>query len=122
MAIVGVSLVAVTGNNTGEGWQVTWGPMANGDTGDPVKLLAGHADKSIQVEGTFGAGGSVAAEGSNDLVNYRPLTDPQGNTIALAAGGIKSITEATIMFRPHVTGGDGSTALVVTVFFRRTPT
>ena len=39
------------------------------DTCDPVFLPA-LADKSIQVTGTAGAGGSIAIEGSHDGVNY----------------------------------------------------
>lgn len=104
------------------GWKVVWGPMANTDIGIALgtEPLAGFADKSIQAEGTFGAGGSVTAEGSNDATNFRALTDPQGVTIAITAAGIKSITEAVMQVRPHVTAGDGTTSITVTMFFRRT--
>lgn len=112
--------VAVEAYGRQNGFSVAWGPMANGDTGGPTSSFGGFADKTIQVEGTFGAGGSIAAEGSNDLTNFRALTDPQGVTIAMTAAGIKQITEATMAFRPHVTAGDGTTSLTVTMFFRRT--
>ncbi len=104
------------------GWNLQWGggtALGNGDTGTPV-LLPGYADKSIQVTGTFGSGGSVTLEGSNDGVNYFTLTDPTGTAIAITAAGGKAITESTQYVRPHCTAGDGTTALVVTVFCRAT--
>lgn len=104
------------------GYNLVWGgatPLANGDTGTPV-LLPGYADKSIQVTGTFGAGGSATLEGSNDGVNYFTLTDPTGTVIAITSAGGKAITESTQFIRPHATAGDGTTALVITVFCRST--
>lgn len=110
----------IAGSTTNEnGWIVSWGPMANGDTGAPI-TLAGYADKSIQVEGTFGTGGSATAQGSNNGTNYRALNDPTGTTIAITAAGIKAITEAVVYVQPAVTAGDVSTALTVTMFFRKT--
>jgi hypothetical protein len=103
---------------------ITWTGIGNGSTGKPVKRPA-LADKTIQVEGTFGAGGSATLEGSNDSTigtdgNFHALTDPQGNTIAIAAPGIKQVTEATLWIQPHVTAGDVTTSLNVTVVARRT--
>lgn len=110
----------VQGHGQQDGWKVVWGPMLNTDVGLPMDQLAGYADKSIQVEGTFGAGGSVAAEGANDGSNFRSLTDPQGVAIAITTASIKTITEAVLSVRPRVTAGDGTTSLTVTMFFRRT--
>jgi hypothetical protein len=101
------------------GWEFVWVTMANGDTGLPVNF-PGNADKTIEVTGTFGAGGSCTLEGSNDGINYYVLTDPTGTPIALVAAGIKAVTEATQWVRPHVTAGDGTTALVAVVFARNT--
>lgn len=134
MANITPTVFPVIGDGNADGYQVTWGPMANGDVGIGVGntvnqqtaggggFFAGYADKSIQVEGTFGAGGSVTLEGTNDcnVAHFRPLTDPGGNTIAMSATGIKALTEAVIWVRPHVAAGDGTTALTVTVFFRKT--
>lgn len=103
---------------------VTWGLLANGDTGKPVQLPAA-ADRSIQAEGTFGAGGSVACEGSNNSTvgtdgNFRALSNPAGTTIAITTAGIQQVTEATAWVRPNVTAGDGTTSLTVTMCMRRT--
>ena len=101
-------------------WKVTWTGLANGEFGEAVRLPE-HADRSFQVTGTFGAGGSVAVEGSNDGgTNYAALRDPSSTTIAITAAGIKAVLEFTQLIRPRVTAGDGTTALTVTAVFRRT--
>ena len=110
------------GDATVDGWKVTWGPMQNGDVGAPVQF-AGYADKSFQATGTAGTGGSISCEGSNDGANFAVLTVPAGTAATLTSStlpGIMAITEATIQVRPHVTAGDGTTSLTVTMFFRKT--
>lgn len=105
-----------------EAWVVTWTPMHNGDIGAAPTNLIGFADHTIQVEGTFGAGGTVQVLGTLDGVNFRQLTDPQGNSLNIVSAGIKQITEACVSIIPNITGGDGTTALTVTGLFRRTKT
>lgn len=95
-----------------------WAAMQNGDDGKPVNFAA-FRDKSFQVEGTFGAGGTVAIEGSNDGVNYRTLHDPQGVALAITQAKIVTVLEATLLVRPRVTGGDGTTSLNVTAILCR---
>ena len=104
------------------GWILTYAnAFGNGDVGAGI-AIPGAADKSIQVTGTFGTGGSVALEGSNDGTNYFALTNPTGTTIAVTAAGLVAVTEACLWIRPHVTAGDGTTALVAVVFTRNTQT
>jgi hypothetical protein len=105
--------------------QILWTPLANGDAGAPLPM-SGSPDRSVQVYGTFGAGGSVAVEGSNDatrdpaaVVNWAPLHDPQGVAIALTAAGIKEVLEVTAWVRVRVTAGDGTTALSAAMVVRR---
>src|SRR3569833_523900 len=98
---------------------VTWAGLANGDTGQPILLLQ-FADRSFQVEGTFGASGACACEGSNDGSNFHALHDHFGASASLSSGGIAGISEVTAYVQPHVTAGDGTTALTVTMFLRRT--
>lgn len=79
-----------------------------------------YADRSVQVQGTIGAGGNVRIEGSNDGSNYVVLTDPQGNALDIvAAGRIEQIQEITRLVRPRITAGDGTTNLTVTMYGRR---
>lgn len=99
---------------------ITWGPIAFGDTCAPV-MGVDWADRTVQIKGTFGAGGSVTLEGSNDETSptYAALTDPQGNAITKTVASLEVIEESPLQVRPNVTAGDGTTALTVTVLARR---
>jgi hypothetical protein len=92
------------------------GPLANAEAGSAAKL-ARYGAKSAQATGTFGAGGSVAIEGSNDGTNWFALTkDDSSAAIALtAAAPGAGILENTLYIRPRVTAGDGTTALRVII-------
>lgn len=102
---------------------IQWGgtgstPLANGDTGVPVSLPQ-KSDMSFQATGTFGAGGSVAIEVSNDGINYFAAKDSFGTLIALtAAAPIARLTGPWLWVRPHATAGDGTTAVLVNGIFR----
>lgn len=97
---------------------VTWTGLLNGDTGAPV-FLPDYPDRTVQVTGTFGVGGSVTLQGSNAGVTYAALTDPQGNAITKTAAAIETVTETPKYTQPNVTAGDGTTSLTVTMFCRR---
>lgn len=112
-----MSTVDYTIKQTGSGcFIVTWANLLNGDEGEPVKL-AGASDRSVQVEGVF-SGASVTLQGSLDEENYQALTDPQGNGLLFTSSKIEAVTEATVRARPIVTGGDGATAVTVTMLLR----
>lgn len=102
---------------------VSWGtvgtPIANGDTGAPITIPQKN-DISFQVDGTFGAGGSVSLEGSNDGTHYYVLKDKWGNAATLTAAGVIACNTTMRNYRPHCTAGDGTTALVVTAVFKTT--
>ena len=86
------------------------------DTGAPAEL-PDYADRSIQVEGTLGVGGSLNIEGSNDGTNYVLLTDPQGTNLTITAvNRMEQVQEITRYIRPRVTAGDGSTNFTVTFY------
>lgn len=95
----------------------TWQAMQNGDDGQPIEL-ANFADRSVQVVGTFGTGGSVRIEGSLDGIHYAPLTDPQGNALDIQAAKIEAISEVVRWIRPRVIAGDGTTSLTVTMLLK----
>lgn len=98
----------------------TWASLLNGEAGDPIGSdFVYHSDRSVQVTGTFGTGGSVVIEGSNDGVNYFPLTNPAGATgLAFTTAGLKQVLEACIYMRPRVTAGDGTTNVSVVALLR----
>jgi hypothetical protein len=91
--------------------QVTWATLANGDTGTPASdvYLPNH---EVSISGTFGTGGSVTIEGSNDGTNFFTLKDWQGSAVTFTAAGIKTVVDNPQQIRPNVTAGDGTTALV----------
>ena len=96
---------------------VVWGPMANGDIGLAVDFCA-LPDRSFQVEGTFGVGGTCVLQGSNNSSNYQTLSDPQGVALSRTAAGLKQVLEVPRLVRPNITGGDGTTSLTVSMVFR----
>jgi hypothetical protein len=98
--------------------QYVWSPLANADTGEPVEL-ADFADGSIEFSGTFGAGGTIVLQGGNVAGNYYTLTDAQTTAISKTAAALEQIAEICRYVRPNVTAGDGTTALVATLYIRR---
>lgn len=92
--------------------------QATTDDGAPVELPS-YPDRSVQVTGTLGAGGSLRIEGSIDGTNYAVLTDPQGNDLNITTLKIESIMEVVRFIRPRITAGDGTTSLACTIIFRR---
>jgi len=98
---------------------ITWTGLLNGDTGTPLEFPDYGGDATFSVDGTFGTGGSIKLEGSNDGTNYYTLKDPLGSAIVKTAGGLSLITEAPRFVRPSVTAGDGTTNLSCRLYIRR---
>ena len=97
---------------------VTWSGLLNGDTGSPVDWVD-FMDRCFQVTGTFGSGGSVTVQGSNDGTVWGALNDPQGNALTFTSSRLEQALELPRYVRPSVTAGDGTTDLVVTLCMRR---
>lgn len=98
--------------------RVTWNGLTVNDTGLPF-ILSQYADRSVQVEGTFGAGGLVIVEGTNDNVNWRALNDPYSNVISITTPKIQAISELVVKIRPRVSSGDGTTSLTISMLVRK---
>lgn len=96
-----------------------WAGLLNTDTGAPLAVPL-YADKSVQVEGTWGTGGALVFEGSIDGVTYYTLNDPQGNALTFATGTVRieAVLENCTFIRPRVTGGDGTTNLSAKIIAR----
>lgn len=97
---------------------ISWSGLLNGDDGSPVEM-PGSSDRSIQFVGTFGVGGTIQIEGSNDGTNYVVLTDPQGNNISKTSAALEMVTELTRYIRPRVTAGDGTTSLAAYLLLKK---
>lgn len=102
--------------------RVIWTGLLNGDSGSPVELPE-FPDRTVQVYGTFGVGGSINLEGSNDKTTESPtyalLTDPQGTAVTKTAAAMEVFEECPLIIRPNVTAGDGTTSLTVKMVCRR---
>lgn len=144
MPVTGPSFLNVTGEAGRDGIVASWtftgaGPLNGNPVGSPspgagssgVGFVAGYADKTFQCSGTFGVGATVTIQGSNDGANWFTLTTPSGIPGALgtpagatfttaSGGGIEQVTEACQFYRPALAGGDGTTALTVAMFARKT--
>jgi hypothetical protein len=102
-----------------------WAALTTSQVGMPLgssifEQHANFADRSVQVTGTFGTGGSVQIEGSNDGgTTYNIMNDAFGNALVLTSGVIKQITETAERIRPNVTAGDATTAINVNLFMRK---
>ncbi|MCW5745835.1 MAG: hypothetical protein KIT36_06515 [Alphaproteobacteria bacterium] len=95
-----------------------WTGLLNGDDGAPVKF-GPFADRSVQVTGTFGAGGTLLMEGSNDGgTTWATLKDPLGANVSFTATGIKMVGDLPYQIRPRVSAGDGTTSLAVHLMMR----
>jgi hypothetical protein len=99
---------------TGKSKLVTWTGLLNTDDGAPADWVD-YSDRCFQVTGTFGAGGSVTIQGSNDGTNWASLADPQGNALVFTSQRIEQALELPRYVRPLVTAGDGTTNLTVTL-------
>ena len=100
-----------------QSYLATWDGMASGDVGDHIDYI-GHADRTVQVVGTFG-GATVAIQGSLNGTEWATLNDAQGNPIEITAPKIEAITEMVLFIRPVVTGGSG-TSVSVLLMMRKT--
>lgn len=112
--------VTITNGNDGDQVTATWATMANGDDGTPIGFPQLSDAISVQVKGTPGAGFSLNIEGSNDGgTTWAILSNQAGTALTLTAVGIKAVAESTLLLRPRITAGDGTTAIVVIAVLRR---
>jgi hypothetical protein len=121
MATIQPTLTGVPDTAAGAGFVASWGPIHQGDVCTPITELSGkvdHADRSVQVEGTFG-GATIALNGSNDKSNFRTLNDPSMTPLTFTAAGLRAVLEAVVQFAPSISGGDGTTGVTVSVLLRR---
>ena len=108
---------------------VVWYNLDSDDSGKPIKF-AKYSDKTVQFYGTFGSGGTVVLEGSNDPranpenANHAnavwfTLTDAQANTVEKSAAAGEVVQENPLWLRPRVTSGDGTTSITCALCGKR---
>lgn len=97
----------------------TWAPLTTTNADGQGASYAGSGQRSVQVNGTFGVGGTCLVEGTLDGTNWYQLSDPAGTAISFTAAGIKAIRDDVVAVRPRVTAGDGTTSLTAVLSVRR---
>ena len=117
MATVAATVTRIDDNTVKFFWETLTTTNDNG-TPIPVNWMS-YSDRTVQVTGTFGAGGNLRVQGSNDLAIYAALSDPQGSALNIASAAIKQILEVSLLMRPLVTAGDGTTDLDISIIARR---
>jgi hypothetical protein len=117
MATVNPTVSDISGD--GSVRKIVWAPLTTTNADGASAEWIQWADRCIQFHGTFGAGGTVKLQGSNDGTNWYDLADPQGNAISKTAAGIEQILEMTQFVRPFVSAGDGTTSITATLVMRR---
>lgn len=103
----------VTANDTE---RIQW-TLAAGESGDAVYSPT-LSDRTVQFSGVFG-GATVGIQGTVDGTVWQPVTDPQGNAISKSVSSLEAISENCWAYKPVVTGGDGTTAIIITLMSRR---
>jgi len=101
------------------GFVHTWSALDTGSTDVSHVAVWGYTDKSVQAVGTWGAGGTVVIEGSNQATGtvstYVTLTDPSATALSFGANGLKQILQNVVYIRPRVSAGDATTNLTVRI-------
>ena len=97
----------------------TWTSLTTTNTDGQPAGYSGSGDRTIQVTGTFGAGGTVHVQGSNDGSNWFQLKDPSNTAIAFTAAGLRAILESPLYVRPYINAGDGTTSITAILAVRR---
>jgi hypothetical protein len=96
----------------------SWATLTTTDDEGQGAGYSGSGDRSVQVTGTFGAGGTLTVEGTIDGTVWATLNEPDGTALTFSAAGIKAVLEHVVAIRPHVTAGDGTTDLDVSLVVR----
>lgn len=84
----------------------TWALTTADADGEPCRFQ-GSGDRTFQVTGNFGAGGTVLLQGSLDGSNWFTLSKADGTAASFAASGLAAVTESPIYVRPFVSAGTG---------------
>lgn len=103
-----------TNSTDGASIQVSWTNLTFSglDTGSPLSYSAWN-ERTVHVFGTFGVGGTVSIEGSNDGTNWAPVANRAGAAMTFTTPGLNRVQDYPLYLRPRITAGDGTTSLSV---------
>lgn len=107
MATITVTEDTIDGRE-GRGFINTWeGFTTSGDVGEAIEHVSCR-DRCVAFTGTWGSGGTMLLQGSNDNSNWFTLKDTLGNAISKIADGMSQVLEMPRYVRPKLSAGTGS--------------
>jgi hypothetical protein len=121
MATITPTVIKNFDTGTIRGKIVHWDLITEADTPAAYEV-SGFADKSIDINGTFG-GGTIAIHGANHPTSavYSVLTDPNDGDITLiGADKIKVALQHTSWIKPIRTGGAGMDVDITMLLYNST--
>lgn len=96
---------------------ISWSAVTSADTFAAAPFPA-HADRSVQVTGTFSAA-TVVIQGSNDGgTTYATLNNPADAGLSFTSAGLEAILESTALIKPSASGGGGPQSVNVYIHMR----
>lgn len=113
-----IAPVISNASDDGSVLKITWETLTTtNNQGIPLSIPK-FIDKTVTFTGTFGAGGTVRLQGSNDGTNWYELSDVRGGAISRTNAGIDVLQENPWQIRPFLANGDGTTDIDVIVIAR----
>jgi|SRR5215510_3186460 len=96
-------------------WTVTYASLLTAETGLSIDLPIDAPMRSVQISGTFGAGGTVDIQGSNDGSNWFAMWSSfaKADLTGVTAAVLSDMVQNCKFLRPRVNGGDGTTNIQV---------
>ena len=90
----------------------TWTPLTETNNDGEAVEMPGSADRSVQAYGTWGTGGNLLWEGTNEAdpataSNWATLNDPASSPLTGGADALSGVLELTRWIRPRVSAGTG---------------
>lgn len=104
---------------------VTWTPLTTTNADGQPLSYEGAENGVVQVFGTFGVGGTILIEGSNDGTHWNTLRETGGSggsgsaVLSWTAADIAGVLENPVYVRPRVSAGDGTTSLTCIISTRK---
>ncbi len=97
-----------------------WETLTSTNLDGAAISIAGAADRSVQIIGTFDTC-TIVLQGSNEATpsNWHTLTDPQGNPITKTAAALEAILENVTWIRPLMSSAGASSDIDVILLSRK---
>ena len=89
----------------------TWAGLTETNADGQPLILSRFSDKNVHVYGTFGTGGTIVIQGTNEdagsFSNSVTLEGVNNSNLSFTAPGIETIKEVPFQIRPFISAGTG---------------